>query len=149
MKAMIFKIRALIWSLRVCWNYGPSVDLNVAFGSQNSMPESDLDFLISISLSALVHPTIATENPVRSNMVLIFDRVSGLCIIRTKQELRQLLVAAVLDEARSIIANFEGARRARRRATMGAVKCRTARSKRPATGFPARALNLAMLSMCR
>jgi hypothetical protein len=35
------------------------------------MPESDLDFLISISLSALVHPTIATGNPVRSNMVLI------------------------------------------------------------------------------
>src|ERR1700694_2116921 len=45
-----------------------------------------------------------------------------------------------LNGARSVIANFEGARRARRRATMGAVKFRSRLDrKKPATDFPARA----------
>jgi len=39
-----------------------------------------------------------------------FDRLSGLRTNRTKQELRQFLVAAVFNGARSVIANFEGAK---------------------------------------
>src|ERR1700674_884879 len=57
-----------------------------------------------------------------------------------------------LNGARSVIANFEGPKRARRRATMGAVKFRSRLDrKKPATDFPARAQFsiFAMTKICR
>ena len=116
------------------------------------MPESDLDFLISISLSALVHPTIATENPVRSNMGSLRSVVGASLPLEQNKNYVNSWLHGALNGARSVIANFEGARRARRRATMGAVKFRSRLDrKKPAAGFPARAQFsiFAMMKICR